>query len=83
MRGNTVQQATITPTTRLALEALYALLVLTVESINRDPIERVLLENSVYSALLSALAQTARALGKEYPFAARKGHSQKTIDVIQ
>lgn len=76
-------QPALTPTTRLTLEALYAVLLLAIEDINHDPAEHVILENSVYSALLSALAQTSRALGKEYPFAPRKGHSKKAADVIQ
>ena len=73
-----MQSTTITPTTRLVLEALYSLLLLAIEGFGNDPVL-----GDTPRILRSAAVQVAHILDKECPFPTRKDRRQARDIAVQ
>lgn len=71
----------LTPTTRLALEALYAVLLLFHEQ--ATPSDRLAIGPLYDTVVLSGIVQVSGILGKPCPIQTRRERRQGRLDVIQ
>lgn len=76
-------QPTLTPATRLALEALYAVLLLLHDQAMTVPTERLALGPLYDTIVLSGIVQLSDILGRPCPVQTRRERRLLRVDVIQ